>query len=254
MSHLQYIYGLASATGTSRKLNCDTTFVRIWSDIPRFNGQDIGLFIVADGLGVTENWGLAASRLAVEIVSQEIETYISQPGDLSISQMMTASVQKANLKIITDIPDGGTTLTATLLIGNQFHIAHVGDSRLYCISGDTVTLMTNDHSHMSRFITIIDPISPPYEVPPLSRVLWRALGQLETVDVDFRSEQVAQNTQLLLCTDGLIALDAELTEADLQPVIANHDPQIACDQLVELAQKHGSTDDITAMVIKIVQE
>jgi serine/threonine protein phosphatase PrpC len=83
--------------------------------------------------------------------------------------------------------------------------------------------------------------------------LWRALGQIETVDVDFRREQVAPNSYLLLCTDGLISLDAELTEAELLPAITDNEPQTACNRLVELAQKYDSTDDITAMVIKIHQ-
>ena len=130
MSKLQYIYGLASATGTSRKLNCDTTYAHIWSDVPHIDGQNIGLFMIADGTGAAD-WGLTASRLAIEIVSQEIESYISKPGDLSISEMMTAAFQKANSEVLDKVHLGGTTLTTGLLMGNQLYIAHVGDSRLY---------------------------------------------------------------------------------------------------------------------------
>src|SRR5690242_5488913 len=147
MSKLQYIYGLASATGTSRKLNCDIAFTRMWSDIPHVDGQNIGLFMVADGTGAAD-WGLTASRIAIEIVSQEIETYISEASDLSISQMMTAAVQKANSEVVDKVHLGGTTLTAALLIGDQLYIAHVGDSRLYCIDDETMNLMTKDHSLM----------------------------------------------------------------------------------------------------------
>lgn len=255
MSKPYFTYGLATTKGTIRDVNEDTAIALTWSDVARFEGQNIGLFMVADGMGAAD-WGVRASRLAVQIVSQEIETSIFQPSDLSISQMMTAAVQKANLQVIADVSNGGTTLTAALLIGNQLHIAHVGDTRLYYIEAETITQMTTDHALMQRYIAAgsfrID--EETYAKAPMSKVLYRALGQSETVEVDFRSEQVARNSQLLLCSDGLISLDTSLTEADLLPVIANYEPQNACDQLIDLAQKHGSTDDITVIVVKVLQQ
>lgn len=249
MSKPYFTYGLATIKGSERKVNQDLVFALTWSNIPRFSGEEVGLFIVADGNGAPES-GLKASQLAVQIVSQEIEHYLSEPTDLNINQVMTKAFQDANQRIVTDNPYGGSTLTAALLVGNQVYIAHVGDSRLYSISDNMMTLMTNDHSLMSRYIGIIE-FSSSDEEPPLQRVLWRALGQTETVEVDLRGEQVTPNTRLLLCTDGLIASDSPITEADILPILVKDDPQKACDQLIELAQKAGSTDDISVIVIQI---
>ena len=224
MSKLNFTYGLATTKGSERKVNEDSVIALTWSDVPRFSEQDVGLFIVADGMGRDES-GLRASQLAVQIVSQEIENYLSEQTDLNINEAMTKSFQEANQRIVDD-PYGGTTLTAALLVGNQVYIAHVGDSRLYFINDNTITPLTNDHSLITRYIQIIDPITPEdYEEPPPSRVLFRAPGQSETVEVDFRSEQVTPNTQLLLCTDGLISLDSPLTQADLLPIIRINKPQ-----------------------------
>jgi PPM family protein phosphatase len=237
MSTFQLTYGLATTKGLERKVNQDSAIALTWSDIPRFSEQNVGLFIVADGMG-TPDEGLRASQVAIQIVSEEITADIFHQSEVSINIIMTAAVQKANRQVIADAANGGAgaTITAALLISNQLYIAHVGDNRLYYVEDEMISQMTNDHAYIT-----------------LGRVLYRALGQSETVEVDFRSEQVAPNSQLLLCTDGLIASDSRLTEADILPVVVKNEPQIACDQLIGLAQKHGSTDDITVIMIKLSQ-
>lgn len=250
MSNLSFTYGLATTKGTERKVNEDSAVALTWSDIPRFNGETVGLFIIADGTG-TKGEGSKASQLAVQIVAQEIRVDLLQQSDADISLIMTAAFQEVNRQVIEAFNYGGTTLTAAILIGNQIYIAHVGDSRLYSINDNTITLMTKDHSLVTRYIEIIDPTPEDYEEPLARRVLFRAIGQSETLDVDSYTEQVAPNTQLLLCTDGLISLDSPLSEADLLPIIRNNEPQLACENLIELAQKAGSTDDISVIVIQI---
>jgi serine/threonine protein phosphatase PrpC len=252
MSTFLLTYGLATTKGTERKVNQDSAIALTWSDVPQFNGQDVGLFIVADGMGAHES-GLRASQVAVQITSQEIENYISQPSDLSISQIMTAAVQKANRQVMADADDGGTTITATLLVGNQVYIAHVGDTLAYYVSEKRIIQLTETHDLVHRYIALglitWEDIEAGHHV---RNILYRALGQNEDIEVDILTERLETSSHLVLSTDGLWALRRNFVEnIKPLPVIQNNSLQLACELLTDLSQKGGSGDDITVIVIKL---
>ncbi|MCA0456696.1 MAG: SpoIIE family protein phosphatase [Chloroflexi bacterium] len=248
MPTLKLSYGLASTQGSKHTTNDDRAAAFIWPDVARFNRETVGLFIIADAFN-SQKVPATASQLAVDIVADEIKAYIFEPSELSIEHLMTGAFQKANTKILELTPDDGATLTAALLIGHQLHIAHVGDTRAYYINNASAIQLTKDHVYLGP-ISIIEEWA---EVTPRQprRVLYRALGQSETIEVDYRNEQLVPDSYLLLCTDGLINLESTFTADELLPSITNHAPQIACDQLIELAQKHDSTDDISVIVVKV---
>lgn len=125
----------------------------------------------------------------------------------------------------------------------------MGSTRAYYINNRAAIQLTKDHVFLGNLL--IDEDRREGTPRPPQRTLYRALGQSETIEVDYRAEQIIPDSYLLLCTDGLINLESTFTADDFLPIITNHEPQIACDQLIEFAQKHDSTDDISVIVVKV---
>jgi serine/threonine protein phosphatase PrpC len=83
---------------------------------------------------------------------------------------------------------------------------------------------------------------------------YRLLGVEKNLEVDIHTKRLEPNSYLLLSTDGLWGLHWDyIDEIKLSSVIQNNPPQSACDTLIDLSQKAGSTDDITVIVIKMLE-
>lgn len=217
---------------------------------------DFGLFVVADGMGGHHD-GEKASALTVRTLLAEVMTTLFLPmingtqevGSTPISEILVSAVLKSNGSVIRQVPDGGTTLTAVTIIGDLAYISHVGDSRVYYITGDRIEQVTRDHSLVQRLIEL-DQLTPAEAADhPQKNVLYRALGQTETLEVDVLTRRLPPHSRLLICSDGLWNLveDRELREI----IMKNANPQLACDQLIALANSRGGIDNITAILLHI---
>jgi protein phosphatase len=166
-----------------------------------------------------------------------------------VTESMIAAVQKANADIIAQVPDGGTTLTAVAVIGDLAYVAHVGDSRIYLVTKDSIEQITRDHSLVQRYVELKLLTPEEASVHAQKNVLYRALGQSESLEVDALTRRLPPNSKLMLCSDGLWNL---VTEEEIADIISNHsNPQEACDKLVALANAHGGTDNITVILLRI---
>jgi serine/threonine protein phosphatase PrpC len=144
-----------------RTNNQDSLYTMLISSISAEGHPDFGLFIVADGMG-GHHEGERASAIAVRTVAKYIldnfyRTLIDPPpADAEkpiISDILSEAVQKANEAVSDQIPEGGTTVTTALLLGDLIYIAHVGDSRAYLITKDGIRV-TRDHSLVQRLINL----------------------------------------------------------------------------------------------------
>ena len=217
---------------------------------------DFGLFAVADGMGGHHD-GEKASALTVRTLLTELTTSLFLPlitgaheaGDTPISEILASAVLKSNGAVIRQVPDGGTTLTAVTIIGDLAYVSHVGDSRIYYIVGDRIEQITRDHSLVQRLIEL-DQLTPAEAADhPQKNVLYRALGQTETLEVDILTRRLTPHSRLLICSDGLWNL---VEERELREIIMkNGSPQVACDQLIALANSRGGVDNITAVLLHI---
>ncbi len=247
-------FGQASDVGMMRSNNQDAAqsfFTTVQSVDQR---PDFGFFVVADGMGGHHD-GEKASAIAARMVAVQIMNTIYVPilmgrdNEQPISESLSSAVQKANGDVIAKVPDGGTTVTAVVLVNDLAYVAHVGDSRVYLINGDTIERLTRDHSLVQRLIEL-DQITPEEANDhPQKNVLYRALGQSDLIDVDILTRRLPAKASLLLCSDGLWNLveDHEL----MQTVRSAGTPQEACQRLVALANKRGGNDNITVIVVRL---
>ena len=255
-SNEHLIFGQSTDVGMVRSNNQDSALSYFFTSRSADQRPDFGLFIVADGMGGHHD-GEKASALAVRTVAADVTNHVYLPllnGDNDadrppITEALIGAVQKANADIISGVPEGGTTLTAAAVIGDLAYIVHVGDSRVYLITKDGLEQITRDHSLVQRLIELDQLTREEADEHPQKNVLYRALGQSETLEVDALTRRLPPNSRLLLCSDGLWNL---VEEKDIVEISMSHNnPQEACDKLVALANKRGGTDNITAILLQI---
>jgi serine/threonine protein phosphatase PrpC len=251
------VFGHLSDVGMVRGNNQDSVFTLFASSTSVDDLPDFGLFIVADGMGGHLE-GERASAITTRIVARYIlrEIYVTllsqkmdEPERPSISDVLRAAVQEANESVTEQIPEGGTTVTTTVIIDDLAYIAHVGDSRAYLITNDRIEQITRDHSLVQRLIEL-DQLTPEEAAEhPQRNVLYRAIGQSETLDVDAITRRLPPHSRLMLCSDGLWNM---VPEDQIQEIVSHQrDPQEACNQLVKLANDRGGLDNITVTVIQM---
>ena len=211
--------------------------------------------IVCDGMGGHAG-GSIASELAVEVVSNGIRQM--KPHDWASEEKVIEAVKnaifKANDHILSrahsdpSLYDMGTTITMLAFMDDRVITANIGDSRIYRIADGQLEQVSQDHSLVAERIAAgeLDPNSQ--EARMLSNILTRALG-MDRITVDITIETLVPGDVYLLCTDGLSDM---VSNADICRVVnENDDLQLACVRLIDLANRRGGNDNITAATARI---
>ena len=235
--------------GRSRERNEDSFACR----------PELGLFLVADGMG-GEAGGDLASRLAIASMCEAVEgsalswpeVAVGESGDARA--LLDAAIHFANARILATaaseptLRNMGTTIAAVIARGDRATIAHVGDSRVYRLRRSAMELLTEDHSLAAASVRS-GRLSPRVASRSAFRhVLTRALGALPNVDVATRVEDAEPGDVLLLCSDGLSGVVAD---RDIAAIIAAHQELgEAARSLVERANAAGGPDNITCVLAR----
>jgi PPM family protein phosphatase len=254
-AHLNF--GQSTDVGMVRNNNQDAMLTFYYASQSIDERPDFGLFVVADGMGGHHD-GEKASAIVTRKVAHHVLTNIFIPmmsnTDNNIdrpplTESLIEAIQTANRDVLTEVPDGGTTVTAVAIVGDLAYFAHVGDSRAYLISQEGIEQITRDHSLVQRLIEL-DQLTPEEAIDhPQQNVLYRAIGQSDSLEVDALTRRMPPNSYLLLCSDGLWgAVDDDAIYSIVQQ---NPDPQNACDRLVATANDMGGRDNITAIILHI---
>ncbi|MBC8141998.1 MAG: protein phosphatase 2C domain-containing protein [Armatimonadetes bacterium] len=187
-------------------------------------------------------------RLDTETAAKQAEADMptAKRGDYS----KTAPVPKSSAPLM------GATVVAALVQGNRITIAHAGDSRLYRLRADALESLTFDHSFVAERVRSGDITEAEARVSRFRNMITRAVGIDDTVTPEIRTETVALGDVLLLCTDGLntmvddddIAGILRQTQIGKSGVTAN----ALAAELVEAANKRGGSDNITAVVVRVL--
>jgi serine/threonine protein phosphatase PrpC len=128
-------------------------------------------------------------------------------------------------------------------------IAHIGDSRAYTIGSDGRTnVLTTDHSLVKRLEDLGQITSDEAAVHPQRNVLYRALGQAETIDTELIAAPLPKSGYLLLCSDGLWGVVSENEMVNI--VLSAVSPQDACQSLLAAANTAGGPDNISVIIIE----
>jgi len=228
------------------------------------------LFVVADGMG-GHRAGDIASRMATNEVKAFFDaTSLGEHGsqwpredesELDEEQnKLVSAVKLANQRIFQasirnrSVQGMGTTIVGALFNRDdrKIHIAHVGDSRAYCIREGTITQLTRDHSLLNDYLLVMPNLTDAQKERLPSNVITRALGMQDAVAVDLCVERVQPGDMYVLCSDGLNGMVRD--ERILELVRAsNGDIEWAAKALVSEANQNGGEDNITVVLVHITE-
>ena len=259
---VRLVAGQRSIPGQVRDLNEDSLLVLTMSPVFQSQtGPAISLFAVADGMGGHEG-GEIASRLALQVLAEGIVGNIALPslageaipddGILSRLQQTVAAandaVYLARQKRGTDM---GTTLTALLVRDQQLFVAHVGDSRAFRWNAVGLQQLTVDHSLVATMVARGQITADEIYTHPQRSIIYRSIGDRPTVEVDTAVWPLAAGDRLIACSDGLWEM---LRNEGIQDgLMAESDPQAACDLLVSRANAAGGDDNISVVAVEVVE-
>jgi protein phosphatase len=214
--------------------------------------KDLGLLAVADGMGGHAS-GEVASKMAIEILRDSLK----KEGE-PLPDRLDSGVKLANKMIYeasrsqSQLNGMGTTLTAVQLDGKRLSIAHVGDSRAYLIRGGVIEQLTDDHTIVFEQVARGMITREEAARSDMRNILSKALGIAPEVDVDIEELIVSESDQLVLCSDGLSELISD--DEILSEVQSSNRPDLACNELVDLANQRGGEDNITVIVAHFHRE
>jgi protein phosphatase len=223
---------------------------------------DLQFCIIADGMGGHQA-GDVASRLAVDVVVEVVRDperfgrpFGVDPAQSTAGNLVRTAILLANQKVLesaaksTAYAGMGTTIVVALVRGGTLVVGHVGDSRLYRLSGGRLRQLTTDDSWLASALAN-DPQADQalLREHPMSHALTSAVGVRSRAEVHVAEEELVPGDVLLLTTDGVHgAIDAPRLEAILQAEAVN--PAAAAADLVRTAIARGSRDNCTAVVVR----
>ena len=214
------------------------------------------VFGVADGMGGHQA-GEVASSFAARIIRDRLATGASNVG------VVVASVVEANASIYqaahasVDQHGMGTTLTALVVMRAdesnvaRFTLVNVGDSRTYLLRNEVLHRATVDHSYVQELVNTGHISEEEARTHPRRNIVTRALGIEPTVRVDTWLVPMVHGDRFILCSDGLVD---EVPDEDIAAIaLGTTDPQAAADQLVAKANANGGRDNVTVVVVDVLQ-
>lgn len=234
-----------SDIGMRRTNNQDAFSIALANDETQYQWRG-HLFVVADGMGAH-----AAGELASKLTADNIPHLYHKYGDLPPHDALKKAVEDTNALVYrkgeanTDFHNMGTTCSALLLLPQGVVLAHVGDSRIYRQRGGRVDQLTFDHSLVWELRA-----NGQENIAAPKNVITRSLGPNPSIDVDLEGPFPAEvGDTYLLCSDGLTG---KVDDDEIACLLKHLPPEEAAQFLVDLANLRGGPDNITVIVLRIV--
>ncbi|WP_236232394.1 bifunctional protein-serine/threonine kinase/phosphatase [Pseudomonas tohonis] len=226
---LQLSFGEASAIGP-RCENQDA--LRVVTPAPALAASKGYLFALADGVSQCADGGLAA-RATLQALALD---YYATPETWAVAQSLDRLLLAHNRWLQAN--GGGqpllTTLTALVLRGRRFTLAHVGDCRAYRWHAGQLDRLSEDHV---------------WEQPGMQHVLKRALGLDQHLVVDYLEGELQEDEHFLLVSDGIWAV---LGDAGILRILQDEpEPRAASRALVAAAHLAGGQDNASALLVRV---
>jgi protein phosphatase len=256
MGRTTFSWAVSSDPGLRRSSNEDSYCTR----------PDLGLFIVADGMG-----GHVAGEVASRVAVEAIEIFIQEtagadknrtwpfPFEPALSleaNRLKAAFRLANRRIASAIADsnalrGMATTASAILTGPEGAcVAHVGDSRVYVLREADLNQITNDHSWVEEQVRAGTMSPTAARQHPWRNVVTRALSGGEDPEVDVTQIRPLEAERYLLCSDGLFSV---VTDDQIAEIMADRNVPLEqlCQRLIDAANNAGGPDNITTLVLEV---
>nr|WP_300341233.1 protein phosphatase 2C domain-containing protein [Actinomyces sp.] len=213
------------------------------------------LMAMCDGMGGPAGGDIASAVAVSHLIPLDADSH--QAGELL--GLLRGAIQEAHADLVArsaaepDLAGLGTTCVAVMRSGNKLAMVHVGDSRAYLLREGELTQVTTDHTFVEYLVETGRLTREQARQHPQRSVLLRVLGDADgEVQLDESIREAVPGDRWLLCSDGL---SGPVTAATIGEVLAGvEDPALAADQLIDLAERAGGPDNITAVVFDVIED
>jgi serine/threonine protein phosphatase PrpC len=222
----------------------------------------LGLYVVADGMG-GHLAGDIASRLVVETIGKYIKKSLDnddcdQTADFDETLSLEANRLLSSIRMSNQVVHAaslknrscrgmGSTVSAIYFTESTLIAANVGDSPIYLVRDDKIKLLSVPHTFLAEQ-KALNPENAEKLGLEFRHVLTRAVGTEESVLADIYEIQCFRNDILVISSDGL---NDKVSPEEILELAYNHEPEAACQKLVDLANDRGGDDNITVIVLKV---
>lgn len=229
----------------------DVGRVRSKNDDSAYAGRHLA--VVADGMGGHAGGDVASASTVLDMIHLDHDSYPDGAETVLADEIQTANSLLSELVHVDPKLAGmGTTVTALLLEGRRLHFAHIGDSRAYRLRNGKFEQISVDHTFVQRLIDEGRLRPEEAETHPHKNVLMRVLGDVDaSPELDLDELDVEPGERWLLCSDGLNYVQGAVVE---QVVRETKDLAECAELLVELTLANGAPDNVTVVLLEIVEE
>ena len=225
--------------------------------------DSLGIYIVADGMG-GHAAGEVASATAIQAMSPFLhksindkditwpfgfDTTMSRGANLLLSSIKLANAAVCNVAAERPECQGmGTTMVAALIEESNLIIGHVGDSRLYRFRGDTLELLTTDHTWVNEQLEKKVITEEEAKNHRWKNVITRALGNKTVVEVDLAKIEIEDQDLFMICSDGITTM---LSDEEVRQEILHGGGNLddLTERIVSLSNEKGGYDNITVIFV-----
>jgi protein phosphatase len=215
------------------------------------------LFSIADGMGGHKAGEIAALTCINHVCSLLTKHLLLKDSSKNIEHIIyhiNLAIQEANSKVFTMAKEDekfkgmGTTLCMLKFLENTAIYAHVGDSRIYHYSDDTLNTLTKDHSLLNK---LIDENKLDETRKNVKNIITKAIGTTPFVKPSIATITFKKEDLFIMSTDGLTDY---VTDIEINQIINTYKkPKEIATNLLKKAQENSSSDNITIIVIKILK-
>lgn len=211
---------------------------------------NIGLYVVADGMG-----GAAAGELASKLAAEKVWEVVYNAGSKPSLELLANAFEEANNCVMREAAsdsslDGmGTTLVCALEAGEEVLVASVGDSRAYLYRNEQLEPITTDQTWVEEVGRRLGIDEENLRNHPMRHVLTMAIGVSPQLRINTYRVRAQAGSQMLLCSDGLHGVVSETVIS--RALSGNGGLDGKCSVLIQAARDAGGPDNVTAVLLQI---
>ena len=202
--------------------------------------------LVCDGMGGAKG-GREASQGACNVIENFFQEQYAQCGAGQEEPFLKKALLYAN-RFVFQKAGMGTTAVCALVRSGNVYLCHAGDSRAYLIRDGKLTQLTHDHSYVQELVDCGTITEEEAEHHPQKNIITKALGVDYRLEPEFTAAKLKREDRLLLCTDGLTNM---VPVEEMEELLAQGAFYDLPDRLIEAANAHGGSDNITALLLAV---
>lgn len=209
--------------------------------------------LVCDGMGGAKG-GREASQGACNVIENFFQEQYAQCGAGQEEPFLKKALLYANRFVFQKaaheeaLAGMGTTAVCALVRSGNVYLCHAGDSRAYLIRDGKLTQLTHDHSYVQELVDCGTITEEEAEHHPQKNIITKALGVDYRLEPEFTAAKIKREDRLLLCTDGLTNM---VPVEEMEELLAQGMFYDLPDRLIEAANAHGGSDNITALLLAV---